>query len=141
MITGAAQMDGAILILSAQDGAMEQTKEHLLLAKQIGIKHLVVFINKVDVVLDLEQIELVKEEIKEELKKVGYDAKETPIIGGSALCALEKRNPEIGEKSIVELLEAVDKHIPAPQRDLDAPFKMYIEGVFGITGRGTVVTG
>src|SRR5271155_2934625 len=104
MITGAAQMDGAILILSAQDGAMKQTKEHLLLAKQIGIEHLVVFVNKVDVVLDLEQIELVREEIKEELKKLGYDAEKTPIIGGSALCALEERNPEIGEKAIADLL-------------------------------------
>ena len=134
-------MDGAILICSAQDGAMEQTREHLLLAKQVGIKYLVVFVNKVDVVLDLEQIGLVKEEIKEELKKFGYDAENTPMIGGSALCALEGRNPEIGEKAIIELLEAVDNYIPTPQRNLDAPFKMYIEDIFTITGRGTVVTG
>src|SRR5437762_1158391 len=124
MITGAAQMDGAILICSAEDGAMAQTREHLLLAKQIGIKHLVVFINKIDVVLDLEQIELVREEIKGELEKNGYDTENTPIIGGSALCALEGRDPEKGEKKIVELLEAIDNHIPIPERDEKAVFFM-----------------
>jgi len=141
MITGAAQMDGAILICSAEDGAMSQTREHLLLAKQIGIKHLVVFINKVDIVLDLEQIELVKESIRDELKKNGYDVENTPMIGGSALCALEGREPEMGEKAIVELLETIDNHIPIPERDEKADFFMPIEDVFTITGRGTVVTG
>nr|CAG8435682.1 12342_t:CDS:2 [Entrophospora candida] len=135
------KMDGAILICSAQDGAMNQTKEHLLLAKQIGIKYIVVFINKVDVVLDLDQIQLVKDEIKDELKKLGYDAEKTPMIGGSALCALEGKNSEIGEKAIVELLEAVDKHIPTPERNVDAPFKMYIEDIFSIEKVGTVITG
>ncbi|CAJ0824573.1 22172_t:CDS:2 [Entrophospora sp. SA101] len=141
MITGAAQMDGAILVLSAQDGTMEQTKEHLLLAQQVGVKHLVVFINKVDVIQDLEQIELVKEEIKEELKLRGYDSENTPIIGGSALCALEDRQPELGEKAILELLEAIDNHIPIPPRDETKPFLMYIEDSFTISGQGTVATG
>ena len=124
MITGATQMDGAILLLSAHDGAMEQTKAHLALAKQIGIKHLVVFVNKVDVVLDLEQIALVQEEIKEELEKNGYDAEKTPIIGGSALCALEGRDPEIGEKAILDLLNTIDNYIPIPERDENKPFLM-----------------
>jgi len=141
MITGAAQMDGAILVCSAQDGAMEQTREHLLLAKQIGIKYIVVFINKIDVVSDLDQIQLVKEEIKEELERLGYNAENTPMIGGSALFALEGRDPEKGEKKIVELLEAVDSHIPTPERNIDAPFKMYIEDIFGIPKVGTVITG
>lgn len=141
MITGAAQMDGAILILSAEDGTMDQTKEHLLLAKQIGIKYLVVFINKIDIVADLEQVEMAKEEIKEELKRVGYDAENTPIIGGSALCSLEGRNPEIGEQKIAELLDAIDNSIPTPERDEKGTFLMPIEDVFSISGRGTVVTG
>ncbi|CAI2161717.1 1292_t:CDS:1 [Funneliformis geosporum] len=141
MITGAAQMDGAILILSAQDGSKEQTKEHLLLAKQIGIEYLVVFLNKVDMVSDLEEIDLVKEEIKEDLRKAGYDAEKIPIIGGSALCALEGRNPEMGEEKISDLLDAIDNYIPTPQRNVDAPFKMYIKDIISITGQGTVVTG
>jgi elongation factor Tu len=141
MITGAAQMDGAILVCSAQDGAMEQTREHLLLAKQIGIKYIVVFINKVDIVLDLDQIQLVKDEIKEELEKLGYNAEDTPMIGGSALFALEGKNPEIGEKAIVDLLDAVDNHIPTPERNINARFKMYIEDIFSISKVGTVVTG
>jgi elongation factor Tu len=142
MITGAAQMDGAVLICSAEDGAMAQTKEHLLLAKQIGIEYLVVFINKIDIVSDPEQLGLVQEEIKEELKKLGYEAEKIPFIRGSALCALEERNPEIGEKSILKLLEAVDNYIPIPPRDEEKPFLMYIEDVFfNIKGVGTVVSG
>ncbi|RHZ35593.1 elongation factor Tu [endosymbiont GvMRE of Glomus versiforme] len=141
MISGAAQMDGAILVVSAEDGAMPQTKEHLLLAKQMGIKYMVVFINKVDVVLDLEQIKFAEEEIKEEIKKHGYDAENTPIIAGSALCALEERNPELGEKSIIDLLNAIDNYIPDIQRDETSIFRMPIEEIFTISGRGTVVSG
>ncbi len=141
MITGAAQMDGAILVVSAADGPMPQTKEHILLAAQVGVPTMVVFLNKVDQVDDPELLELVELEIREELSKRGFDGDNIPIVSGSALAALEDRNPEIGENQIVELMKAVDEWIPQPERPLDKPFLMPIEDVFSISGRGTVVTG
>ena len=141
MITGAAQMDGAILVVSAADGPMPQTKEHILLAAQVGVPTMVVFLNKVDQVDDPELLELVELEIREELSKRGFDGDNIPIVSGSALAALEDRNPEIGENQIVELMKAVDDWIPQPERPLDKPFLMPIEDVFSISGRGTVVTG
>ncbi|MCE8162760.1 MAG: GTP-binding protein [Candidatus Moeniiplasma glomeromycotorum] len=140
MITGTAQGDGAILVVSAVEGSQIQTQKHIDLAKQIGVKHLIVFINKIDTVPDLEQRELVKEEVKEELRKRGYDPEKIPIISGSALCALEGREPEIGEKSVLKLIEALDKHIPIPERDENKPFLMWIESKYGVKV-GTVVTG
>jgi len=141
MITGAAQMDGAILVVSAADGPMPQTKEHILLAKQVGVPTMVVFLNKVDQVDDPELLELVELEIREELSKRDFDGDNIPIIPGSALAVLEDRNPEIGEEAILKLMEAVDTWIPQPERPLDKPFLMPIEDVFSISGRGTVVTG
>jgi elongation factor Tu len=141
MITGAAQMDGAILVVSAADGPMPQTKEHILLAKQVGVPTMVVYLNKVDQVDDPELLELVELEIREELSKRDFDGDNIPIISGSALAALEDKNPEIGEQSILKLMEAVDSWIPMPARPLDKPFLMPIEDVFSISGRGTVVTG
>ena len=141
MITGAAQMDGAILVVSAADGPMPQTKEHILLAKQVGVPTMVVFLNKVDQVDDAELIELVEMEIREELSKRDFDGDNIPIIAGSALAALEDKNPEIGHDAILKLMEAVDSWIPQPERPLDKPFLMPIEDVFSISGRGTVVTG
>ena len=141
MITGAAQMDGAILVVSAADGPMPQTKEHILLAKQVGVPTMVVFLNKVDQVDDAELIELVEMEIREELSKRDFDGDNIPIIAGSALAALEDKNPEIGHDAILRLMEAVDSWIPQPERPLDKPFLMPIEDVFSISGRGTVVTG
>ena len=141
MITGAAQMDGAILVVSAADGPMPQTKEHILLAKQVGVPTMVVFLNKVDQVDDPELLELVELEIREELSKRDFDGDNIPIVAGSALAALEDRNPEIGEEKIMELMKAVDDWIPQPERPLDKPFLMPIEDVFSISGRGTVVTG
>jgi elongation factor Tu len=141
MITGAAQMDGGIIVVSATDGQMPQTREHLLLSKQIGVDHLVVYINKVDAVEDPEFLELVEMEMRELLTEYGFDGDETPIILGSALCALEDRNPDIGKQSILKLMEAVDSYIPTPKRDLEKPFLMSIEDVFSIAGRGTVATG
>src|SRR6266498_2470222 len=162
MITGAAQMDGAIIVVSATDGQMPQTREHLLLARQVGVSNLVVFINKVDAVDDPEMLELVEMEMRELLAQYGFDGENSPIIQGSALAALEGRDPEIGEKAIEKLMDAVDNHIPTPVRDLDKPFLMSIEGkskkynffliicliiflsrldVFSISGRGTVATG
>jgi len=141
MITGAAQMDGAILVVSAADGPMPQTKEHILLAKQVGVPTMVVFLNKVDQVDDPELLELVELEIREELSKRDFDGDNIPIISGSALAALEDKNPEIGEESILKLMQAVDEWIPQPERPLDKPFLMPIEDVFSISGRGTVVTG
>ena len=141
MITGAAQMDGAILVVSATDGPMPQTKEHILLAKQVGVPSMVVFMNKVDLVDDEEILELVELEIREELSKRDYDGDNIPIIRGSATCALNGTNPEIGQASILALMKAVDEHIPQPTRPLDKPFLMPIEDVFSISGRGTVVTG
>jgi elongation factor Tu len=141
MITGAAQMDGAILVVSAADGPMPQTKEHILLAKQVGVPTMVVYLNKVDQVDDPELLELVELEIREELSKRDFDGDNIPIISGSALAALEDKNPEIGKESILKLMEAVDEWIPTPERPLDKPFLMPIEDVFSISGRGTVVTG
>ncbi|OZJ03227.1 Elongation factor Tu, mitochondrial [Bifiguratus adelaidae] len=141
MITGAAQMDGAIIVVSATDGQMPQTREHLLLARQVGVQNLVVFVNKVDAVDDPEMLELVEMEMRDLLTQYGFDGENTPIVQGSALAALEGRDPEIGEKAIEKLMEAVDAHIPTPQRDLDKPFLMPIEDVFSISGRGTVATG
>ncbi|HEX5259144.1 MAG TPA: elongation factor Tu [Sphingomicrobium sp.] len=141
MITGAAQMDGAILVVSAADGPMPQTKEHILLAKQVGVPTMVVYLNKVDQVDDPELLELVELEIREELSKRDFDGDNIPIISGSALAALEDKNPEIGAESIVKLMAAVDEWIPTPERPLDKPFLMPIEDVFSISGRGTVVTG
>jgi len=141
MITGASQMDGAILVVSAPDGQMPQTREHLLLAKQVGVKSIVVFLNKVDVAEDPEIVELVEMEIRELLEKYGFDSVNTPVIAGSALCALDGTRPEIGSDSIKKLLDAVDKWVPQPERDLDKPFLMSIENAFSIEGRGTVVTG
>ena len=141
MITGAAQMDGAILVVSAADGPMPQTKEHILLAKQVGVPTMVVFLNKVDQVDDPELLELVELEIREELSKRDFDGDNIPIISGSALAALEDKNPEIGKEAILKLMAAVDEWIPQPERPLDKPFLMPIEDVFSISGRGTVVTG
>jgi elongation factor Tu len=141
MITGAAQMDGAILVVSAADGPMPQTKEHILLAKQVGVPTMVVYLNKVDQVDDPELLELVELEIREELSKRDFDGDNIPIITGSALAALEDKNPEIGKESILKLMAAVDDWIPQPDRPLDKPFLMPIEDVFSISGRGTVVTG
>ncbi|XP_032688420.1 elongation factor Tu, mitochondrial-like [Odontomachus brunneus] len=140
MITGTAQMDGAILVVAATDGTMPQTREHLLLAKQIGISHIIVFINKVDAA-DAEMVELVEIEIRELLSEMGYDGDNIPILKGSALCALEGKNPEIGSQAIMQLLDKVDSYIPTPERDLDKPFLMPVENVYSIPGRGTVVTG
>ena len=141
MITGAAQMDGAILVVSAADGPMPQTKEHILLAKQVGVPTMVVYLNKVDQVDDPELLELVELEIREELSKRDFDGDNIPIISGSALAALADKNPEIGKESITKLMAAVDEWIPTPERPLDKPFLMPIEDVFSISGRGTVVTG
>ncbi|MBA2920336.1 elongation factor Tu [Sphingomonas sp. MAH-20] len=141
MITGAAQMDGAILVVSAADGPMPQTKEHILLAKQVGVPTMVVFLNKVDQVDDPELLELVELEIREELSKRDFDGDNIPIIAGSALAALEDSNDEIGKQAILKLMAAVDSWIPTPERPLDKPFLMPIEDVFSISGRGTVVTG
>jgi len=141
MITGAAQMDGAILVVSAADGPMPQTKEHILLAKQVGVPTMVVFLNKVDQLDDPELLELVEMEIREELSKRGFDGDNIPIVAGSALAALESRDDNIGKEAILKLMEAVDSWIPQPDRPLDKPFLMPIEDVFSISGRGTVVTG
>ena len=141
MITGAAQMDGAILVVSAADGPMPQTREHILLARQVGVPSLVVYLNKVDMVDDPDLIELVEEEVRELLTKYDFPGDETPIIRGSALKALEGEESDIGVGSITKLLEQLDNYIPEPKRDLDKPFLMPIEDVFSIAGRGTVVTG
>lgn len=140
MITGAAQMDGAIMVVAATDGVMPQTREHLLLAKQIGVKHIVVFINKVDAA-DQEMVELVEMEVRELLSEMGFDGDNIPIIPGSALCALEGKNPEIGKDAILKLLQEVDSYIPTPVRELDKPFLLPVEHTYSIAGRGTVVTG
>ena len=141
MITGAAQMDGAILVVSAADGPMPQTKEHILLARQVGVPSIVVYMNKVDQVDDEELLELVELEIRELLSSYDFPGDDIPVIKGSALAALEDKNPEIGENSVLELMKAVDAYIPQPERPLDKPFLMPIEDVFSISGRGTVVTG
>ena len=141
MITGAAQMDGAILVVSAADGPMPQTKEHILLARQVGVPYIVVFLNKVDMVDDEEMIELVEEEIREELKKYEFPSDEIPIIRGSALKALDNPSDPVAAKPILDLVKALDEYIPIPVRDIDKPFLMPIEDIFSIEGRGTVVTG
>jgi elongation factor Tu len=141
MITGAAQMDGAILVVSATDGPMPQTREHILLARQVGVPYIVVFMNKVDMVQDAELLDLVEEEIRDLLKKYEFPGAETPIIRGSALKALEGDQSEIGEPAILKLVEALDTYIPQPERATDLPFLMPIEDIFSIEGRGTVVTG
>ncbi len=141
MITGAAQMDGAILVVSAADGPMPQTREHILLARQVGVPALVVYLNKIDMVDDPELIELVEMELRELLSSYQFPGDDIPIIKGSALCALEDRSPELGEQSVLQLMEAVDAYIPQPERPKDRPFLMPIEDVFSISGRGTVVTG
>ena len=141
MITGAAQMDGAILVVSAADGPMPQTREHILLARQVGVPALVVYLNKIDMVDDPELIELVEMELRELLSSYQYPGDDIPIVKGSALMALEGKNPEIGKDSVMELMKAVDDYIPQPERAKDQPFLMPIEDVFSISGRGTVVTG
>ncbi len=141
MITGAAQMDGGILVVSASDGPMPQTREHILLARQVGVPALVVFMNKVDQVDDEELLELVEMEIRELLSSYDFPGDDIPIIRGSALAALEDKTPEIGHDAILKLMEAVDEYIPQPERPIDQPFLMPIEDVFSISGRGTVVTG
>jgi elongation factor Tu len=141
MITGAAQMDGGILVVNAADGPMPQTREHILLARQVGVPALVVYMNKVDQVDDKELIDLVEMEIRELLTSYEFPGDTIPIIKGSALAALEGRDDEIGKNSIIELMKAVDESIPQPSRPIDQPFLMPVEDVFSISGRGTVVTG
>ena len=141
MITGAAQMDGAILVVNAADGPMPQTREHILLARQVGVPSIVVFLNKVDTVKDAELLELVEEEIRELLTSYKYPGDKTPIIKGSALSAVEGKDDEIGKNAILELMKAVDTFIPQPDRPKDKPYLMPVEDVFSISGRGTVVTG
>jgi elongation factor Tu len=141
MITGAAQMDGGILVVSAADGPMPQTREHILLARQVGVPALVVFMNKVDMVDDPELLDLVEMEVRELLSSYQFPGDDIPIIRGSALAALENKTPEIGHDAILKLMEAVDSYIPQPERPKDQPFLMPIEDVFSISGRGTVVTG
>jgi elongation factor Tu len=141
MITGAAQMDGAILVCSAADGPMPQTREHILLARQVGVPYIVVFLNKADMVDDPELLELVEMEVRELLSKYDFPGDDTPIVRGSALKALEGDQSEIGVPAILKLVDALDAYIPEPKRDIDKPFLMPIEDVFSISGRGTVVTG
>ncbi|MBU6498383.1 MAG: elongation factor Tu [Rhodospirillales bacterium] len=140
MITGAAQMDGAILVVSAADGPMPQTREHILLARQVGVPALVVFLNKCDIA-DPDLLELVELEVRELLSSYGFPGDDIPIIKGSAVCALNDTQPELGEQAVLKLMEAVDAYIPQPERAVDMPFLMPVEDVFSISGRGTVVTG
>jgi len=141
MITGAAQMDGAILVVSAADGPMPQTREHILLARQVGVPYMVVYLNKADMVDDKELLELVELEVRELLSKYDFPGDDTPIVTGSALKAMEGDASELGTQSIDKLIAALDSYIPTPQRDTEKPFLMPIEDVFSISGRGTVVTG
>ena len=141
MITGAAQMDGAILVVSAADGPMPQTREHILLARQVGVPYIIVYMNKADMVDDKELLELVEMEVRELLSKYQFPGDKTPIVIGSAKMALEGDTSEMGEGSIFKLAEALDSYIPQPQRLIDGPFLMPVEDVFSISGRGTVVTG
>ena len=141
MITGAAQMDGAVLVVSAADGPMPQTREHILLARQVGVPAIVVYMNKVDQVDDEEILDLVELEIRELLSSYEFPGDDIPIVRGSALCALEDREDEVGKQSILKLMEEVDAYVPQPERPRDLPFLMPIEDVFSISGRGTVVTG
>lgn len=140
-IVGASQMDGAVIVVAATDGSMPQTREHLLLARQVGMQKLVIFINKVDAVDDPEMLELVEMEMRDLLTQYGFDGENTPIVKGSALCALNGTNPEIGVNAIKELMDSVDNWLDQPQRALEKPFLMPVEDVFSIPGRGTVVTG
>ncbi|ATY64113.1 elongation factor Tu [Cordyceps militaris CM01] len=141
MITGAANMDGAIIVVAASDGQMPQTREHLLLARQVGVQRIVVFVNKVDAIDDPEMLELVEMEMRELLSTYGFEGDDTPVIMGSALMAMNNQRPEIGQERIDELLKAVDEWIPTPEREMDKPFLMSVEDVFSIPGRGTVVSG
>jgi elongation factor Tu len=141
MITGAAQMDGAILVVSAADGPMPQTREHILLARQVGVPHIVVYLNKADMVDDPELLELVQMEVRDLLSKYNFPGDDTPLVVGSALKALEGDQSDIGVPSVYKLVEAMDEYFPEPQRDIDKPFLLPIEDVFSISGRGTVVTG
>ncbi len=141
MITGAAQMDGAILVVSAADGPMPQTREHIVLAKQVGVPHIVVFLNKADMVDDAELLELVEMEVRDLLNMYDFPGDDTPIVTGSALKALEGDTSDIGVPAVIKLVETMDEYFPAPKRDVDKPFLMPIEDVFSISGRGTVVTG
>jgi len=141
MITGAAQMDGAILVVSASDGPMPQTREHIVLAAQVGVPTMVVFLNKVDMVDDKDMVDLVEEEIRDLLSKYGFPGDKIPVVRGSALKALEGDKGELGFEAIMKLMDAVDSYIPTPQRDVEKPFLMPVEDVFSISGRGTVVTG
>src|SRR5437016_9823518 len=141
MITGAAQMDGAILVVSAADGPMPQTREHILLARQVGVPAIVVFLNKADMVADKELLELVEMEVRDLLTAYQFPGDKTPVVIGSALKALEGEDSELGTKSIMKLAEALDSYIPTPKREIDKPFLMPVEDVFSISGRGTVVTG
>jgi elongation factor Tu len=141
MITGAAQMDGAILVVSAADGPMPQTREHIVLARQVGVPAIVVFLNKCDMVDDPELLDLVEMEVRELLSKYDFPGDDIPFIRGSALCALEGKSPELGREAILKLMDAVDSYIPQPEREKDKPFLMPVEDVFSISGRGTVVTG
>src|SRR6202166_4099326 len=141
MITGAAQMDGAILVVSAADGPMPQTREHILLARQVGVPYIVVFLNKADMVDDKELLELVEVEVRELLSSYKFPGEKTPIIIGSDLKALEGDQSELGVPSVVKLVEEMDRYIPIPKREVDKPFLMPVEDVFSISGRGTVVTG
>src|SRR5438309_4713810 len=141
MITGAAQMDGAILVVSAADGPMPQTREHILLARQVGVPALVVYLNKCDMVDDPELLELVEMEVRELLSKYDFPGDDIPIVKGSALAALEDKDKKLGHDAILELMAKVDEYIPQPERPIDQPFLMPVEDVFSISGRGTVVTG
>ena len=141
VITGATQMDGAILVCAATDGPMPQTREHILLSRQVGVPYIIVFLNKCDLVDDEELLELVEMELRDLLSSYNFPGDKIPFVAGSALAAVEGRNPEIGEQKIVELMNAVDAYIPTPARDVDKPFLMPVEDVFSISGRGTVVTG
>src|SRR6201747_1597426 len=141
MITGAAQMDGAILVVSAADGPMPQTREHILLARQVGVPYIIVYMNKCDMVDDPELLELVEMEVRELLSSYQFPGDDIPIVKGSALAAVEGRDPKIGEDAILELMTQVDAYIPQPERPVDLPFLMPVEDVFSISGRGTVVTG
>src|SRR6201990_1794772 len=141
MVTGAAQMDGAIIVVAATDGPMPQTREHILLARQVGVPSLVVFMNKVDMVDDPELLELVELEVRELLSSYNFPGDDIPVVKGSALMALEDKSPEIGHNAIFELMKAVDEYIPQPDRPKDQPFLMPVEDVFSISGRGTVATG
>lgn len=141
MITGAAQMDGAILVVSANDGVMPQTREHILLAKNVGVPYIIVYLNKVDMVPDKDYVDLVEDEVRELLTKNGFPGDKTPVIRGSALKALNGEDSELGTQSIDRLMDALDTYLPLPVREIDKPFLMAVEGVFSISGRGTVATG